>query len=149
MDNRDLILGEIQSAMSKLFGDSAAAVMRQAGRSCSSRLWPELPGGKSPEEALNIMSEALKALEGWGEFSVAGIEGDKVKIQFKNCYFPTFTEESGKPCGQQPICFFGFGLLEETFKRLTGIPVKVELDVRDDQTCTCHEILTMKGITPR
>jgi len=146
MDNRDIILGEIQSAMSRLLGDSAAAVMRQAGRSCSLRLWPELPGNKSPEEALTIMAESLKGLEGWGEFSVIGIEGDTAKIQFKNCYFPTLTEASGKPCGQQPICFFGYGLLEETFRRLTGITVKVELELRNDETCTCNEILTMKRV---
>lgn len=147
MDSKDLIIGEIQNAVSRLLGDSASAVMRRAGNSASYKLWPELPSGRTPMEAGAIMSQAVKDLEGWGEFSVVEVEGDAIKIQFKNCYFAGLTEESGKPCGSQPICYFGFGLVEETIKRLTGIAVKVEMDRRDDVTGICHEIATARPVS--
>ncbi len=149
MDSRDLIIGEIQNAVSRLLGDSAAAVMRKAGSSASHKLWPDLPSGKTMEEAGALMSQAVKDLEGWGEFAVVGVDGDAVKIQFKNCYFAGLTEESGKPCGTQPICYFGFGLVEETIKRLTGIATKVELDRRDEGTGVCHETATARPVSSR
>ena len=48
----------------------------------------------------------------------------------------------GLKVGEQPICFFGFGLVEETYKRLTGIESKVELVSYDSDHRTCHETCT-------
>ena len=142
MDNKDIIIGEIQNAVSKLLGTGAAAVMRQAGISASLKIWPDLPSGKTPEEAGAIMAQGVKDIGGWGEFSIAGVEDGVAKIQFKQCFFAGLAKESGQAVGQQPICYFGFGLVEETFKRLTGITAKVELVRRDDGTGTCFETAT-------
>ena len=142
MDSKDIIIGEIQSAVSKLLGTGAAAVMRQAGVSASTKIWPDLPSGKTPEEAGAIMSEGVKNLGGFGEFSLTGVEDGVAKIRFKQCFFAGLATESGQAVGQQPICHFGFGLVEETFHRLTGIRAKVELVRRDDGTETCFETAT-------
>jgi predicted hydrocarbon binding protein len=142
MDGKDVILGEIQAAISKLLGTGAAAVMRQAGISSSTKIWPNLPSGKTPEEAGAIIAQGVKELGGFGEFSISGVEDGAAKIQFKQCFFASLSKESGQPVGQQPICHFGFGLVEETFKRLTGIKAKVELIRRDDGSETCFETAT-------
>ena len=142
MDSRDIIIGEIQNSIGKLLGDSAGALMRQAGMSASRKIWPDLPSGKSPEEAGEIMAEAVKQLGGFGDFAVTSVEDGVAKIEFKGCYFASLTSDSGKPVGHQPICHFGFGLVEETFKRLTGIAAKVELLHRDDGSGTCFETAT-------
>lgn len=142
MESRDIILGEIQVAVSKLLGTGAAAVMRQAGISASAKIWPDLPSDKTPEEAGAIMAEAIKDLGGWGEFSITGVDEGVAKIQFKDCLFADLCQESGQPVGHQPICYFGFGLVEETYKRLTGIAARVELEKRDDGARTCFETAT-------
>jgi len=144
MDNKDIIIGEIQSAVSKLLGTGAAAVMRQAGISASTKIWPDLPSGKTPEEAGAIMAQGVKDLGGFGEFSVAGVEDGVAKIEFKQCFFASLSKESGQPVGQQPICHFGFGLVEETFKRLSGITARVELDRRSDGTGSFFETSTFR-----
>ncbi len=143
MDNKDLIIAEISTAMTSLLGSSAAAVMRKAGRQASFSIWPELPSGSTVAEAGEIMAKGVSDLGGFGEFNL--IPGDTENsgvITFNHCAFAGFTESSGKPCGNQAICYFGFGLVEETFFRLTGVRGKVELVSRDDGTCTCHETLT-------
>jgi len=142
MDSRDIIIGEIQNAVSKLLGSSASALMRQAGISASQKIWPDLPTGKTPEEAGEIMAQAIKDLGGFGQFALSGVEDGVAKIHFKECYFAGLTQDSGKPCGEQPICYFGFGLVEETYRRLTGITARVELIDRDDAQQTCFETAT-------
>lgn len=142
MESKDLIIAEIQNAVSKILGDSAGVVMRRAGMSASKKIWPELPSGKTPEEAGVIMSNAVRELGTWGDFRITGVEDGVIKIEFKDCYFADLTGESGKPCGEQPICFFGFGLVEETLKRLTGMSTKVELSQRDEGAKTCFETAT-------
>ncbi len=143
-DNKDIILGSISSAVSSLLGSSAAALMKTAGARASHRLWPELPTGKNWREAGDIMSEGVRQLGGFGDFAITGESDGVVQIEFRRCFFAGFTGESGHPCGEQAICFFGFGLVEETYKRLTGNEVKVELTRRDDATETCHETITLR-----
>ena len=141
-DTKDKILVEIQKAITHILGNSSAALMRKAGTSASCEIWPELPSGKTIKEAGEIMKHGIDSLGDFGEFSIIAENEGVVSIEFKNCYFARFTEKSGKPCGQQPICFFGFGLVEETFKRLTGIQTKVELMNREDGTEVCFETAT-------
>ncbi len=141
-DAKDVIIGEIQNTVSKMMGSSAAALMRRAGISASYKIWPEFPTGKSIMEAGEIMKEGIQGMGGFGDFSIVSDEGGVAQIEFKGCYFASLTEGSGKPCGQQPICFFGFGLVEETFKRITGIQTKVELVKRDDGAESCFETAT-------
>jgi|GEM_PF-1022156 len=140
-DNKDIILGEISNAVTSLLGTSAAAVMRTAGASASKRLWPALPSGVSVEEAARIMQEGVKQLGGFGDLRITPRGPAEAEIEFKGCFFASMREGSGKQCGEQGICFFGFGLVEETFKRLTGQVVKVELTRRDDETDTCFEAI--------
>jgi hypothetical protein len=144
-DNKDIIIGEISNAISKTLGKSAGAVMRKAGMAASYRIWPELPSDKSPMEAGKLMAAAVDELGGFGHFAIVGVEGSVSKIAFEKCAFAGLTAESGKPCGEQAICYFGFGLVEETFRRLTGVVGKVELVKRDDGCETCHETITPRG----
>ena len=139
---KDVIIGEIQNTVSKMMGSSSAALMRMAGKSASYKIWPELPTDKTILEAGEIMKEGIADMGGFGDFSIVGDKDGTAQIEFKGCYFASLTEGSGKPCGQQPICFFGFGLVEETFKRLTGIQTKVELVNREDGTAVCFETAT-------
>jgi predicted hydrocarbon binding protein len=143
MDNKDLIISEISSAITSVLGTSAAAVMRKAGRQASLHIWPDLPSGKSVAEAGEIMAQGVSALGGFGDFKmVPGDDPSSGVIEFKDCAFSAFVEASGQPCGQQAICFFGFGLVEETFFRLTGTRAKIELVSRDDGTKICFETAT-------
>jgi predicted hydrocarbon binding protein len=139
---KDVIIGEISTSMSKLLGPSSAAMMRKAGMAASNRIWPELPTGKTFEEAGEIMSSAIDDLGGFGHFRVTGVVDGVAQIEFENCFFASFTAASGKPCGEQAICHFGFGLVEETLHRLTGIKTKVELTNRDDVKGLCCETAT-------
>lgn len=142
MEAKDVIIGEIQNAVTHILGNSSAALMRRAGTSASSEIWPELPSGKTITEAGEIMKLGIDELGDFGKFSISTENDGVVKIEFTNCYFAKFTKKSGKSCGQQPICFFGFGLVEETFKRLTGIQTKVELVNREDGSDICFETAT-------
>ncbi|MEN8208910.1 MAG: hypothetical protein ABFR50_06640 [Candidatus Fermentibacteria bacterium] len=143
MDNKDLIIAEISSTITSVLGSSASAVMRKAGLQASRRIWPDLPSGKSVKEAGEIMAKGISDLGGFGDFNlVPGDDPNSGVIEFKKCAFSAFVESSGQPCGKQAICYFGFGLVEETFFRLTGIRAKVELVNRDDGTEICFETAT-------
>jgi hypothetical protein len=143
MDNKDLIIAEISTAMTSLLGSSAAAVMRKAGRHASFSIWPELPSGISVQDAGEIMAKGISDLGGFGSFHLVPGDGPgSGVIEFRNCAFSGYTESSGQPCGKQAICYFGFGLVEETYFRLTGIRPKVELVSRDDSDRICHETAT-------
>lgn len=143
MDNKDMIIAEISSAITSVLGTSAAAVMRKAGRQASLHIWPELPCGKTVKEAGEIMADGISALGGFGDFKmVPGDDPSSGVIEFKDCAFSAFVEAGGQPCGKQAICYFGFGLVEETFFRLTGIRAKIELMSRDEETKICFETAT-------
>ena len=143
MDNKDLIIAEISSAITSVLGKSAAAVMRKAGRQASLHIWPDLPSGKSVKEAGEIMTEGVLELGGFGSFKMKpGDDPNSGVIEFNDCAFSAFVEASGQPCGQQAICYFGFGLVEETYFRLTGIRTKIELVNRDDGAKICFETAT-------
>ena len=143
MENKDLIIAEISSAISSVLGASAAAVMRKAGRQASLHIWPDLPSGKTVNEAAEIMAKGVADLGGFGDFKMKqGDDPNSGVIEFKDCAFSSFTEASGQPCGQQAICYFGFGLVEETFFRLTGTRAKIELVSRDDGSKICFETAT-------
>lgn len=143
-NNKNLIIGEISNAISELLGSSAAAVMRRAGMKASNSIWPELPSGKSPQEAAQMMHDAVEKLGGFGNFTMEAKDDGFGEIQFHDCAFAEFSKSSGKPCGEQPICYFGFGLVEETYKRLTGHQAKVVLVKRDEGKGICFETATPK-----
>jgi predicted hydrocarbon binding protein len=140
MDNRDVVLGQIQKTLGQTLGSSAAAVMRRAGMEASEAIWPDLPGGQSVEQAGAIMTAGVKELGSFGEFKITGEEADgTAKIEFHNCYFASLAGADGLECGKQPICHFGFGLVERTFQRLTGTQTRVQLVKRDDDAGICFE----------
>ncbi len=143
MDHRDMIVGEIQKAMGATLGPSAAAVMRKAGMEASRTLWPELPSGVSLTEAGRILHDGIAELGSFGDFTIAGEEADgAAKIRFQGCYFASLAGEGGAMCGKQPICSFGFGMVEETLHRLTGRRTRVTLVEHDPSTVTCEERAT-------
>ncbi len=146
MDSRDIIVGELQDAVGATLGASAAAVMRRAGKAASARLWPELPQGLSAEEAGAVMAEGIAQLGSFGEFRITGVDGDgAVRIEFARCYFASLAGPDGERCGKQPICSFGFGLVEETLYRLTGRRTRVTLTRHDPATVTCFEEARPRG----
>ena len=136
------VIAAISNSISSMLGRGSRAAMREAGKAASHDLWPALPENVSRDEIPKIMHEGVRSLNGFGEFHISPNSDDTYTIAFQKCGFSAFTEASGEPCGQQPICFFGFGLVEETLRRLTGKKFQVALTERDDQTETCHEIAT-------
>ena len=139
-DPKDIIIGEISNTLSKLVGQSAGAVLRRAGSQASHRLWPELPSDQTIDQAGEIMRQGVEGLGGFGAFELSDDGEGGARIQFRDCFFATMTDDPAKKCGRQPICFFGFGLVEETLMRLTGIRTRVEIVRHDVETSTCHEV---------
>lgn len=88
------------------------------------------------------MREGVGGLGGFGDFQLTGDANGGARITFQNCFFASMSKQSGQPCGQQAICHFGFGLVEETLRRLTGTRARVELERHDPNTTTCYEIAT-------
>lgn len=134
------IIASISNSISFMLGRGSRAAMREAGKAASGELWPELPEGVSPDKAAEIMRGGVAALKGFGEFALFPQGDGTYKIAFKDCGFAEFRAASGEECGQQAICFFGFGLVEETLRRLTGTKFQVKLEERDDSCGTCHEV---------
>ena len=134
------VIAAISNSISFMLGRGSRAAMREAGKAASHDLWEDLPENASKEQVSQVMHEGVQALKGFGEFNIVGNDDDSYTIAFKNCGFSAFTETSGEPCGQQPICYFGFGLVEETLRRMTGQKFQVTLTKRDDSTGTCHEV---------
>ena len=142
MDPKDIIVAEISNAVTQVVGKSAGAVFRRAGSSASQKLWPDLPSNLSAMEAGEVIRKGIKALGGFGDFSIVSEENGVANIEFKGCVFADYTSTTGVPVGEQVICYFGFGLVEETFRRLTGKQVKIELQKRDDGCGKCYETAT-------
>ena len=107
----------------------------------SNELWPELPENASFDEVQKIMHEGVAAVEGFGDFNLKAPNEEGIyEIEFSNCGFAEYTNASGEACGEQPICFFGYGLVEETLRRMTGQKMQVKLLKRDDDRNSCHEV---------
>jgi predicted hydrocarbon binding protein len=145
MSNRKLspqetVIASISNAVTFMMGAGSKIAMREAGKQASRAVWSSLPEKVSFEEAARIMYEGIASLEGFGEFQLTQENDDgSYEITFKDCGFAQFTTQSGQPCGEQAICYFGFGLVEETLFRMTGKKVQVKLIERDDACGVCHE----------
>lgn len=136
----ETVVASISSAVTFMMGAGAQIAMREAGKQASTSVWPDLPENVSFEEAARIMHDGIASLNGFGDFQLTRQEEDGTcAIEFTNCGFAQFTTQSGKPCGEQAICYFGFGLVEETLRRLMGKKVRVVLIERDDACGVCHE----------
>lgn len=137
------VISSISNSVSMMLGRGARAAMREAGKEASHQLWPTLPENVSPEEISRIMHEGVASLAGFGEFKMKpteNVDTNGYEISFKDCAFAEFTEQSGAPCGEQAICFFGFGLVEESIRRMSGAKMQVKLVQHDDATRICHEV---------
>lgn len=134
-----MVLANISNSISSMLGRGSRATMREAGKAASNDLWPDLPEQADSTQIAKTISDAIAALDGFGECGIEPQSNGNYKIQFKNCRFAQFAEKSGEPCGQQAICYFGFGLVEETLYRMTGTKMTVTLDHRDDETGVCFE----------
>ncbi|MBK1718190.1 hypothetical protein [Thiocystis violacea] len=134
------VIASISNAVTFMMGTGARITMREAGKQASQAAWPNLPENVSFEETARLMQEGIASLEGFGSFTLTRRNDDgSYDIAFENCAFARYTESSGQPCGQQAICYFGFGLVEETLYRLTGQKVQVQLLAREDARGICHE----------
>ncbi|MCG6863537.1 MAG: hypothetical protein LJE70_20105 [Chromatiaceae bacterium] len=137
---QETVIASISNAITFMMGAGSKIAMREAGKQASRDIWPSLPENASFEEAARIMHDGIAALEGFGEFQLVRQDDDgSYQIEFKECGFARFTAQSGQPCGEQAICYFGFGLVEETLRRLTGAKVQVKLIEQDDTCAICHE----------
>lgn len=137
------VIASISNAVTFMMGAGSRIAMREAGKQTSKAVWPELPENASFEEAARLMHEGIASLEGFGEFKLTGQNDDGAyRIEFRNCGFAQYTQSSGQPCGEQAICYFGFGLVEETLRRLTGQRVQVKLVERDEACGVCRELAT-------
>jgi len=137
---QETVIASINNAVTFMMGAGSKVAMREAGKQASKSVWPTLPENASFEEAAGIMHDGIASLEGFGEFNLTGENDDgSYEIEFKNCAFSQFTGQSGQPCGDQAICYFGFGLVEETLRRLTGKKVQVKLMEREEACDVCHE----------
>lgn len=137
---QEVVIASISNAITFMMGAGSKIAMREAGKQASVAVWPDLPSETSFEEAGRIMHEGIASLHGFGEFKLLSQgEDGAYNIEFKNCAFAQFTPHSGQPCGQQAICYFGFGLVEETLRRLTGSKVQVKLVERDEACGVCYE----------
>lgn len=93
------------------------------------------------EEAAKIMHDGVASLQGFGDLQLSTQNPDgSIDIVFTDCAFAEFVHESGQPCGSQAICYFGFGMVEETLRRLMGQRVMVKLLERDDGCGVCREV---------
>jgi len=137
---QETVIASISNAVTFMMGVGSKVAMREAGKQASNAVWPDLPENASFEEAARIMHDGIASLEGFGEFKLTQQNEDgSYNIEFQNCGFAQFTAQSGQPCGEQAICYFGFGLVEETLRRMTGKKVQVKLIERDDACGVCHE----------
>jgi len=137
---QEIVIASISNAVTFLMGAGSKVTMREAGKQASTSVWPNLPENASFEEAARVMHEGIASLEGFGDFKLTQENDDgSYNIEFRDCGFAQFTAQSGQPCGQQAICYFGFGLVEETLRRMTGKKVQVTLSDRDDAGGICHE----------
>ena len=136
------IISSTNQSLSKLLGTSAGAVMRQAGIIASRELFPDLPSGLSMEEAMKVVIEGVESMKDFGDIKVSEAADDSVNINFHNCFFSTIIGESGLECGKQAFCFFGFGLVEETMRRITGRKIRVIFNSRDDENSKCNETIS-------
>lgn len=138
---QDTVIACISNSISAMLGRGSRAAMREAGKAASHEIWPTLPENQPFEEVARIMHDGVAALNGFGDFNLKAQHDDgSFEIEFQNCGFSQYTEQSGEACGEQPICFFGYGLVEETLRRMTGNKMQVKLINRDDTGGICQEV---------
>jgi predicted hydrocarbon binding protein len=140
MTAEELVIADISSSVTRMMGMAARAAMRDAGRQASHDIWRTVPEGLGRAEAAAWISARVSDIKGFGRLEVTPDDAEGFSIRFTSCAFARFTETSGAPCGEQSICYFGFGLLEETLYRLAGRRYLVTLKERDDALELCKEI---------
>jgi hypothetical protein len=140
MSPYEYVITDISNSITSMLGKAANATMREAGKSASTDLWPGVAPASSEKEACATLKGLISQLGGFGSIDIAPNADGTFSIVFTDCAFSRFTEQSGAACGEQAICHFGFGLIAETLRRLTGTRVLVNLVSRDEENGMCHEI---------
>lgn len=144
-DPRNIIIAKISGGMSDMLGAVGAhAAMRSSGAASSGDLWPDWPSGLAAEEACSLLSESLRHVGIFEDISMR-TDGDVIHIEVKGCEFSRLGDYESAPIGDRSVCFFGFGLIEKSLKRLTGKAYRIALDHRDDVQDVCFEIATPRG----
>ena len=139
-ENLVTILKATNKSLSNSLGTGAVAVMKQAGNVASSMIFPDLPSGKTTEEALEIVAEGIKSLGSFGEVNLVGAEENEYNINFHSCIFSTLLTGEMQ-CGKSAFCYFGFGLVEESIKRMTGKRCRITFNSRNDASDICDETI--------
>ncbi|MFH0926780.1 MAG: hypothetical protein V1872_14300 [bacterium] len=129
----------MHKALIQTVGKSDLAVMRKAGNNGSGIFFPNLPSNLSLVEASKKLEEGVSSLEVFGELKVAKVEGLTVKVEFCDCLISRILKDAGFECGTQAPCYFGFGLVDETLKRLTGKKCTMSFDSHDTGKKLCFE----------
>lgn len=142
IDPRNIIIAKISGGLSDMLGPVGAhAAMRSSGAATSEFLWPDWPSSLAPEEACDLLSESLKKIGVFDDVRMR-VDGDLIYIEVKGCEFSRLGNFEASPVGERSVCFFGFGLIEKSLKRLTGKAYRIALEHRDEAQDVCFEIAT-------
>ncbi len=144
-DPRNIIIAKISGGMSDMLGAVGAhAAMRSSGAASSADLWPDWPSGLAVEEACSLLSASLKQVGIFEDVHMYA-DGELVRIEVRGCEFSRLGDYEASTVGERSVCFFGFGLIEKSLKRLTGKAYRITLDHRDDAQDVCFEIASPRG----
>lgn len=145
IDPRNIIIAKISGGLSDMLGAVGAhAAMRSSGASTSEFLWPDWPDALAPEEACDLLSESLKNVGIFDNVRMR-VDGELIRIEVKGCEFSHLGNFESSPIGERSVCFFGFGLIEKSLKRLTGKAYRIALERRDDVQDVCFETATPRS----
>lgn len=135
------VFQSIQKALYQTVGKSDLAVMRRAGNVGSYVFFPELPTNLSLSEAAKALEKGVVSLEVFGSLKCVSVSQDKIEVEFNDCLISRIMKDAGLECGTQAPCYFGFGLVDETIKRLTGRKATMSFNKHDGDKKICFETI--------
>lgn len=144
-DPRNVIIAKISGGLSDMLGAVGAhAAMRSSGAATSSDLWPDWPNELDEVEACELLSASLKKV---GIFEDVGmqVDGDLIRLEVRGCEFAHLGNFEASAPGERAVCFFGYGLIEKSLKRLTGKAYRIALEHRDEAQDICFEVATPRS----
>ena len=145
VDPRNVVIARISAGLSDMLGDvGARSSMRASGRASSDYLWEAWPEHLAPEEACDLLSEALGKIGMFQTVRLKPANDGNVAIEIQGCEFSRMGTIEAAPVGERSICFFGFGLIERSLERLTGQKFRITLDHHDASSGTCFEIAQLR-----
>ena len=145
-DPRNIIIAKISGGMSDMLGAVGAhAAMRSSGANSSEDLWPDWPSNLALDEALSLLKDSLEHVGIFQQVDLSAHDNNTIRLEVKGCEFSRLGNYEASPVGDRSVCFFGFGLIEKSLKRLTGKAYRVALDHRDEALDVCFEIASPRA----